>query len=73
MKFKDKLQYLRKERGYSLEELAELANVSDTSIFFYERNERTPHKNTVIQLAKALDVDPDVLMNDEINIGIEKC
>lgn len=68
MKFKDKLQYLRKEKKYSLEELADLANISDTSVFYYECGKRIPHKNTVIQLAKALDVDPDVLLNDERNI-----
>lgn len=68
MKFKDKLQYLRKEKGYSMEELADLANVSDTSIFFYENEKRVPHKNTVIQLAKALGVEPDVLLDDNRSV-----
>lgn len=68
MKFKDKLRYLRKEKGYSLAELGERANVGATSVFFYETGERTPHKNTAIQLAKALDVNVDALMDDERSI-----
>lgn len=70
MKFSDKLSYLRVKNGMTMEELGKAANVSKASIFFYEQG-RKPHKNTIIQLAKALHVDFDLLNDDERSITNE--
>ena len=68
MKFSDKLVYLRLKNGLTMEELGKRANVSKASIFFYEQG-RKPHKNTIIQLANALNVDFDLLDNDERSVS----
>lgn len=69
MKFSEKVYYLRKKKGLTMEELAKLTNVSPASIFFYENGKRKPFKNTQIQLAKVLGVKADDLMNDEVEVS----
>lgn len=64
MKFPERVAYLRKKKGLTLEELGKLANVSAQSIFFYEAGKRIPFKNTQIQLARVLGVKPAELMAD---------
>ena len=68
MKFSDKLQYLRKRRGLTQAELAELVNVTQASIHNWEEKGIVPFKNTQIQLAKALDVTVEDLINDERSV-----
>ena len=68
MRFADKLQYLRKKKGMTQTELAELVNVTQVSIHNWEEKGIVPYKNTQIQLAKVLDVNLDDLMNDERSV-----
>ena len=68
MKFSDKLLYLRKKRGLTQNELAELVNVTQVSIHNWEEKGIVPFKNTQIQLARVLDVSVEDLMNDERSV-----
>ena len=69
MNFPEKVNFLRNKRGLTTEELAKLANVSKTSISFYETGKRKPHRNTQFQLAKVLCVKVDDLMDDEKEVS----
>ncbi len=51
-----RINTLRKARGYSQEELAERAGISVSFLSMIERAERTPHVKTLEMLASALDV-----------------
>lgn len=69
MKFADKVKYLRIRKGYTQEELAKLANVTQPSIAAYEKGMRTPTANTTIQIAKVLGVEPRDLTDDERTVN----
>lgn len=68
MKFSDKVLYLRKKKGLTQQELATLTRVSQGSIQGYETGRIVPHPNTMIQLAKVLNVSADDLIDDERNV-----
>lgn len=65
MTFASKVEYLRKKKGLTQDELAKLTNVSQVAIHAYEKGKAVPFKNTQIQLAKVLGVKVSDLMNDE--------
>lgn len=64
MKFAQKLQMLRMSKGYSQKEIAEFVNVSQPTIWAYESGRAKPHLNTLKQLARALNVSVDDLVDD---------
>lgn len=68
MKFSDKVFYLRQKNKLTQVELAEKTNIKQSTIQAYESGRAKPMTNTAIQLAKALGVDLDVLMNDERSV-----
>ncbi len=51
----------RSRRFWTQEQLAEKAGVSPRQVVRIERNEVEPRFATIIKLAQALDVEPDVL------------
>lgn len=55
------IRYYRKLRGYSQEKLAELAEINEKLISFYETDSRTPPIFNLIEIATALDVTLDEL------------
>lgn len=65
MKFPEKVRFLRIKHGYTQTELAELTNISQPALQAYESGKAKPLKNTAIQLAKVLGIEPDDLMDDE--------
>jgi transcriptional regulator with XRE-family HTH domain len=66
--FAEKVKYLRNRKGYTQEELAKLANVTQPSIAAYESGVRKPTANTTIQIAKILCVEPIDLTDDERSV-----
>jgi transcriptional regulator with XRE-family HTH domain len=52
------LRRLRKERGWTQEELAEKCKLDPRTIQKLERNENSPSLNTVITLAENFDMEP---------------
>lgn len=56
------VRLLRKERGLTQEQLSELAAIDRNYTGMIEREERSPTVDMLEKLAKALEVDPVVLL-----------
>ena len=65
----DKITRLRKQLGYSQEELAEKMNVSRQSVSKWESTNSIPDLNRVIMLADIFEVSTDYLLKDDIEIS----
>lgn len=66
MKFCEKLQKLRKEKGYSQEQLADLLEVSRQSVSKWESGTTYPEMDKLLMLCKIFNVTLDDLTNDEV-------
>ena len=64
--FCEKLQKLRKEKGYSQEQLADLLDVSRQSVSKWESGTTYPEMDKLLSLCKIFNVSLDELTNDEI-------
>lgn len=71
MTFGEKVREARKARELSQKELAKRSGIAVRTIINYETNARTPKsRDTYAKLAKALDIDPAVLMDDNAEFVI---
>lgn len=61
----ERLRRVRRERGLTLEQLAELANTSNQQLSKLERGSARMTLDWVVRLARALDVDPSDLSDSE--------
>jgi len=68
MNFCDKLIRLRREKGYSQEQLADLMNVSRQSVSKWEAGQATPELKKLVSLANIFGVTLDNLIRDEQDI-----
>jgi transcriptional regulator with XRE-family HTH domain len=66
MKFAEKLKFVRLAQELSREDLAERARVTRSAIEKLEIGARQPSWETVQKLCRALDVDCDSLMDDDL-------
>ena len=55
------IRYYRKLRGYSQEKLAEMADINDKLVGFYETGKRIPPVINLVAIAEALEVTMDQL------------
>jgi transcriptional regulator with XRE-family HTH domain len=67
MKFGEKLQKLRKQRGLSQEQLAAQLTVSRQAVSRWELVDTMPDTENVIQLSRLFGVSCDYLLRDEVN------
>ncbi len=58
----ERLKDLRKDRGLTQKQFAEIMGVSENSISLYERNETTPDDEMKIKIAKFFNVSLDYLL-----------
>lgn len=65
----EKIITLRKQLGWSQEELAEKMNVSRQSVSKWESTNSIPDLNRVIMLAEIFDVSTDFLLKDNVEIS----
>lgn len=65
MSFADKLIQLRKQKHISQEQLSARSGLSQSAISAIERGTRTPIETTIIQLSKALGVDPRDMIDEK--------
>ncbi len=65
MKLADKILTLRKQNGFSQEDLAEKLNVSRQAISRWEVGSAQPDASNVLQLSKLFGVTADYLLNDD--------
>lgn len=66
MKFSEKIKKLRKEQGLSQVALAKKAGVSKSVVGFWELDQRSPKLGQVAKVAKALGVEWETLLDDDI-------
>jgi transcriptional regulator with XRE-family HTH domain len=59
-----KLEFLRKEKGYSQEKLADIMNVSRQTIYKWECDAVTPERGKLNKLVEIFNVTYDYLLND---------
>ncbi|MGH6866006.1 MAG: helix-turn-helix domain-containing protein [Methyloceanibacter sp.] len=65
----DKIRHLRKQRGYTLDKLAELSDSSKSYIWQLENeNPPRPSADKVAKIALALDVTPDYLIMESMPV-----
>ena len=55
------IRYYRKQRGYSQEKLAEMADINDKLVGFYETGKRIPPVINLVAIAEVLEVTMDEL------------
>lgn len=65
MKLQDKIINLRKDNGWSQEELAEKLNVSRQAVSRWESGSAQPDAANLLQLSRLFSVTTDYLLNDE--------
>ena len=72
MELKDKLQLLRKQNGYSQEELADKLGIARQTLSKWENGQAVPELNNLISLSNlyGITIDRIVKENDECNISL---
>lgn len=67
-----RIMKLRKEKGYSRELLAELANISPSFLYEIEKSKKGFSANTLLGLLEALEVSPDYLIYGKSRMQCEE-
>lgn len=72
MSLKENLQFLRKQNGYSQEQLAELIKVARQTVSKWENGQAVPDLNILIQLSKLYGVTIDCIVKEkeECNLSL---
>ncbi len=65
MNFAEKVRYLRAEKGLTQAQLGKLAFINQRTVDAYEHGRARPREGTARQLAKALGVKYELLINDD--------
>ena len=68
MKFSDKIIFLRKQQGWSQEELAEYLGVSRQSVSKWESGASVPELDRIVQLCTLFGLTADTLIRDDLDI-----
>ena len=68
MKLSEKIVTLRKQKGWSQEELADKLNVSRQAVGKWETETALPEVDKILQLATLFDVSTDSLLNDDVQL-----
>lgn len=74
MELKDKLQLLRKQNGYSQEQLADKIGIARQTISKWETGQAVPELNGLIQLSNlyGVTIDSMVKESDACNLSLSK-
>ncbi len=68
MQLSNKIERLRKRKGWSQEELANQIGVSRQAVFKWESGINAPDLEKIKKLVKLFNVNYDFLLNDEIDM-----
>ena len=66
-----RIKSLRKAKGLTQEQLANLINVTKVSICCYEKGNRTPNLETFMDLVNVLDTNPNYLLGTDVKVVAE--
>ena len=67
-----RLKELRINNGLTQRELGERVNVTKVSICCYEKNNRTPNIETLMDLADVLETTPNYLLGSEVEAVVDE-
>ena len=67
-----RIKQLRKAKGLTQEELANMINVTKVSICCYEKGNRTPNLETFMDLVNVLDTTPNYLLGADTKVISEE-
>ena len=70
MKFEEKLQLLRKQNGYSQEELAERIGIARQTISKWENGQAIPEINGLIRLSELYGITVDRIVKDDAECNL---
>lgn len=65
MTWQEKVKELMKNQGINQKKLSQLSGITEASISRYLKNERTARLDIIINIAKALNVTTEYLLNDD--------
>ena len=65
MTWKEKVTKLMNERGISQKQLSQLSGITESSISRYLHNDQRPRMDIVVNIAKALRVETDYLLDED--------
>jgi transcriptional regulator with XRE-family HTH domain len=65
MNFGEKIKQLRKEKGWSQEQLSKHIDTDTRQVSLYENNKVSPSAETIIRIAKVFNVSIDYLLIDD--------
>lgn len=68
MKLSEKIVTLRKQKGWSQEELADKLNVSRQAVGKWETETALPEVDKILQMATLFDVSTDSLLKDDVQL-----
>lgn len=71
-KFGQKLRYLRKQRGYTLRELAPMLGIHYTQLNNIEHDTRQPSADLVLKVVEIFEVSADQLIKDNLEVTTNK-
>jgi transcriptional regulator with XRE-family HTH domain len=66
MNFGEKIKLLRKEKGWSQEELSKKIETDTRQVSLYENNKVAPSAETIVRISKVFNVSIDFLLINEI-------
>ena len=69
MKLSEKIVTLRKQKGWSQEELADKLNVSRQAVGKWETETALPEVDKILQMATLFDVSTDSLLKDDVQLS----
>ncbi len=67
-KFGQKFHYLRKQRGFTLRQLAKILDVHYAHLNNIEHGMRSPSTDLVLKVAEVFEVSTDQLMKDDVDL-----
>ena len=66
----DRLKRLRKEKGLTQDELGHLVGLKKSEICLYEKEQRSPSLETILDLVGIFDVSADYLIGSEVKAKV---
>jgi len=65
MSWREKVKKLMIKKGYTQKKLSELSGINEASVSRYLNGEREPRIDVIINFAKALNVTPEYILDEE--------
>ena len=67
-----RLKELRTSMGLTQQQLGDMVNVTKVSICCYEKNNRTPNIETLMDLSNVLNTTPNYLLGSEARVSVKE-